>query len=411
MLERFLRYVAIDTQSAVDSSTYPSTEKQLDLSRLLVDELRAIGLEDVELTEPGYVFATLPGHGARRADGRADRPRRHDPGHARHGRPADRPPRVGGRADPPSGRSVPGARPGGDARRSPSRLGHDLVTSDGTTLLGADDKAGVAAIMTAVAQLVRDDAPRATARIAFTVDEEVGKGTDHFDLDAFGADVAYTFDGSGLGEIEMESFSAYQLKLTIKGVGVHPGTAKGRLVNAVKLARGRRRGAAARRRSRRRRRRGARASSIRCASPAGRRRRRSGSSCATTTTTGSTSTSSVVRRLATRSSAREPRASFTLDVEEQYRNMRKVLDRHPEIVARRRGGDPARGRRAGAHHHPRRHRRRAADGEGAADAEPLHRRAALPLAARVGVAPGHGRGRGDVRRAREALGRAGRATG
>ena len=115
------------------------------------------------------------------------------------------------------------------------RVGQDLVTSDGTTLLGADDKAGVAAIMTAVAHLVHDDAPRATARIAFTVDEEVGKGTDHFDLDAFGADFAYTFDGSGLGELEIETFSAYQLRLTIKGVGVHPGTAKDRLVNAVKL--------------------------------------------------------------------------------------------------------------------------------------------------------------------------------
>jgi tripeptide aminopeptidase len=115
------------------------------------------------------------------------------------------------------------------------RVGHDLVTSDGTTLLGADDKAGVAVIVTAVEELLRDDAPRATARIAFTVDEEVGKGTDHFDLDAFGADLAYTFDGSGLGEIENESFSAYQLRLTVKGVGVHPGTAKGRLVNALKL--------------------------------------------------------------------------------------------------------------------------------------------------------------------------------
>ena len=115
------------------------------------------------------------------------------------------------------------------------KLGHDLVTSDGTTLLGADDKAGVAIIVTAARRLLAEDGPRATARIAFTVDEEVGRGTDHFDLAAFGADLAYTFDGSGLGEVETETFSAYQLALTIDGVGVHPGTAKGRLVNALKL--------------------------------------------------------------------------------------------------------------------------------------------------------------------------------
>jgi tripeptide aminopeptidase len=117
-----------------------------------------------------------------------------------------------------------------------ARLGHDLVTSDGRTLLGADDKAGVAEIMSAVAALARDDRPRATARVVFTVDEEVGHGTDHLDLGLVGADVAYTLDGSGLGEIEVESFSAYQVKVLITGVGTHPGSAKGRMVNAVKLA-------------------------------------------------------------------------------------------------------------------------------------------------------------------------------
>jgi tripeptide aminopeptidase len=331
LLERFLRYVAIDTQSAVDSSTYPSTEKQLDLSRILVDELQALGLEDAELTEPGYVFATLPGS-------------------------VSEAPTVGLIAHVDTTPDTPGTgvRPivhrawAGETIRLPGdpsqildpaempaladKLGQDLVTSDGTTLLGADDKAGVAAIMTAVAELVRDDAPRATARIAFTVDEEVGKGTDHFDLAVFGADLAYTFDGSGLGEIETESFSAYQLKLTIKGVGVHPGTAKGRLVNAVKLL-----------------------ADVVAALP------RDGLSPETTEEregyvhpmrlAGGTSEATVwfiardhdddllekhvevVRQLATEIVGREPRASFTLDLEEQYRNMRKVLDRHPEIVA------------------------------------------------------------------------------
>jgi tripeptide aminopeptidase len=330
VLERFLRYVVIDTQSAVDSTTYPSTEKQLDLSRLLVDELRALGLEDVELTEPGYVFATLPGsvpdaptvgliaHVDTTPDtpGRGVRPIVH---HAWSGDTISLPGDSSQLLDPAEMPAL------GD------KLGHDLVTSDGTTLLGADDKAGVAAIMTAVAHLVRDDAPRAAARIAFTVDEEIGKGTDHFDLDAFGADLAYTFDGSGLGEIETESFSAYQLKLTIKGVGVHPGTAKGRLVNAVKLL-----------------------ADVVAALP------REGLSPETTEgregyvhpmrLAGGTAEATVwfiardhdderleehvdvVRRLATEIIGREPRASFTLDVEEQYRNMRKVLDRHPEIV-------------------------------------------------------------------------------
>ena len=331
LLERFLRYVAIDTQSAVDSPTYPSTEKQLDLSRLLVDELLTLGVEDAELTEPGYVFATLPG----------TVPDAPTVGLIAH---VDTTPDTPGTGVRPivhrawAGETI--RLPGDpsqvlDPAEMPAladRRGHDLVTSDGTTLLGADDKAGVAAIMTAVAQLVRDDAPRATARIAFTVDEEIGKGTDHFDLERFGADLAYTFDGSGLGEIETESFSAYQLKLTIKGVGVHPGTAKGRLVNAVKLL-----------------------ADVVAALP------RDGLSPETTEEregyvhpmrlAGGTSEATVwfiardhdddrleehvevVRRLATEIVGREPRASFTLDVEEQYRNMREVLDRHPEIVA------------------------------------------------------------------------------
>ena len=117
------------------------------------------------------------------------------------------------------------------------RVGHDIVTSDGTTLLGADDKAGVAEIMAAAKWLVEHpDVPRARARIAFTVDEEVGHGTDHFDLEHFGADFAYTVDGAVVGEIENETFSAIELKVTFTGVGVHPGSAKGKLVNPVKLA-------------------------------------------------------------------------------------------------------------------------------------------------------------------------------
>jgi tripeptide aminopeptidase len=237
VLERFLRYVQVDTQARYDSDTHPSSLKQLDLVRQLADELRALGVRDVEIAEHGYVFATLPAVDTEGA------------------------PTVGLIAHVDTSPDAPGAgvKPqvwrdydGGELRLpgdpeqvlSPEtsallaeRIGHDIVTSDGTTLLGADDKAGVAEIMAAVAYLTaHPELPRPPVRIAFTVDEEVGHGTDHFDLDRFGADHAYTLDGQKVGEIENETFSAIGMTVTFKGRGVHPGTAKSKLVNAVKLA-------------------------------------------------------------------------------------------------------------------------------------------------------------------------------
>jgi tripeptide aminopeptidase len=235
VLERFLRYVRIDTQGAYRTSRRPSTEKQLDLSRLLVEELRALGVDDTELTDSSNVFATVPG-----IDG--------SPivGLIAH---VDTTPDVMGTGVSPIVHRAWGGEPielPGDSRQvlDPALLpelrereGHDLVTSDGTTLLGADDKAGIAEIMAAVAYLVRSPGRRhATLRVAFTVDEEVGRGAEGFDLAAFGADVAYTLDGSGLGELEVETFSASSVRVVIHGSAVHPGTAKGKLVNAVKLA-------------------------------------------------------------------------------------------------------------------------------------------------------------------------------
>jgi tripeptide aminopeptidase len=234
VLDRFLRYVRVDTQSDIDSETYPSTAKQLDLGRMLAEELRAAGLEDVELTERGYVFATLPGsHGPTvgliaHMDTSADESgtdvkpqlvKNYDgsdlvlPGDPRKVlRPADNPILAG-------------------------RVGHDIVTTDGTTLLGADDKAGVAEIMGAVAYLAaHPELEHAPIRVAFTVDEEVGRGVDHFDIEAFGADFAYTLDGSELGRIDDENFSAADVRIRIEGHSVHPGTAKDKLVNAIKLA-------------------------------------------------------------------------------------------------------------------------------------------------------------------------------
>ena len=237
VLERFLRYARIDTQAARSSDTYPSTLKQLDLCRLLADELRALGLDDTELTEHGYVFATLPGVDA--ADGPVVGLIAHvDTSPDAPGSPVD--PQIW--PDYDGGELV---LPGDPTQiLSPAtssllaeRVGHDIVTSDGTTLLGADDNAGVAEIMAAVAWFVaHPDVARAKARIGFTVDEEVGRGTEHFDLDHFGADFAYTFDGQTVGEIENETFSAVELTITFHGVGVHPGMAKGKLVNPVKLA-------------------------------------------------------------------------------------------------------------------------------------------------------------------------------
>jgi tripeptide aminopeptidase len=234
VLDRFLRYVRIDTQSQEDADTFPSTAKQLDLSRLLVAELREIGLEDVVLDDWGYVFATLPG----------------TPGAPVIGLVAhvDTSPESPGTGVSPivheDYAGGPIVLPGDptqvlDPEELPElakRVGHDIVTSDGTTLLGADDKAGVAEIMAAVAHLRGRSEPRATLRVAFTVDEEVGRGVEHFDLERFGAEVAYTLDGSSIAELETETFSARQLKVFVTGRGEHPGTAKGKMVSALRLA-------------------------------------------------------------------------------------------------------------------------------------------------------------------------------
>jgi tripeptide aminopeptidase len=235
VLERLLRYARIDTQAAYRMPKRPSTEKQLDLSRLLVEELRDFGLEDARLTEDWNVFASLPGVEGAPAVGLIAH--------------VDTTPDVTGENVSPivhrSWGGEPIRLPGDDRQvldpellpELAARVGHDIVTSDGTTLLGADDKAGIAEIMAAVAFLIRHpERPRAPVRIAFTVDEEVGRGAEDFDLEAFGADVAYTLDGSGLGELEIETFSAKSIRVTIHGLSVHPGTAKGKLVNAVKLA-------------------------------------------------------------------------------------------------------------------------------------------------------------------------------
>jgi tripeptide aminopeptidase len=235
-LERFLRYARIDTQSDQRSTTVPSTAKQLELSRLLLRELEEIGLADAELDEHGYVLATLPATTERQIPTIAL---------LAHVDVSPAAPSAG--VEPHVVTYAGGVLPlpgdpgvALDPDRSPeltAHVGHDLVTSDGTTLLGADDKAGIAEIMAAAAYLVRNpQIEHGPVRICFTHDEEIGRGTDHLDLERLGAAAAYTLDGSTAGEIEDESFNALEATVTFRGISVHTGTAKGRLVNAVKVA-------------------------------------------------------------------------------------------------------------------------------------------------------------------------------
>jgi tripeptide aminopeptidase len=238
VLDRLLRYVVVDTQSREDSQTYPSTSSQLDLLRLLVDELRGIGLTDAAMDQYGYVFATIP----------ASSPKSNVPaiGFIAH---VDTSPEMSGRDVKPivhrryQGQDLilpddPTAiLRAADIPALADRIGDDIVTASGTTLLGADNKAGVAEIVTAAEYLMtHPDIPHGTIRIAFTPDEEVGAGTKFFDVGRFGARYAYTLDGGSRGELETESFSADAMTLIFHGFNTHPGFAKGRMVNAIKVA-------------------------------------------------------------------------------------------------------------------------------------------------------------------------------
>jgi tripeptide aminopeptidase len=233
--ERFLRYVRIDTQSEEDSESYPSTAKQLDLLRLLADELRALGLDDVSLDASGYVTATLPATVAH------DVPTIAFFAHVDTAREVS-----GANVDPHrfryDGGDIALGSSGSTLRPAESpelqhHVGHELITTDGTTLLGADDKAGIAEIMAAVGYLAANpDLPHGTVKVAFNPDEEIGRGVIHFPVDTFGAVAAYTVDGSTAGEVQTETFSGAQVRMHVKGRAIHPGWAKDELVNAVKLA-------------------------------------------------------------------------------------------------------------------------------------------------------------------------------
>ena len=329
VLSRFLRYARIDTQSEAGVDTSPSTEKQLDLARLLRDELEEIGLDDVKLDEFGYVYGSLPGSASAPPVGLIAH--------------VDTSPDVTGTGvDPIVHAGYDGGRielPKEGVFLDPAELpllqkkiGHDIVTTDGSTLLGADDKAGVAEIMAAVAYLKEHpELEHAPIRVCFTVDEEVAGGADHLDLEAFGARYAYTLDGAEIGEIEAETFNATKVLVAIRGRSTHPGTAKGQLVNAVKLA-----------------------ADFVAALP------RDALSPETTEERegfvhphkiigGAEETYvefivrdhdaakleehlGLIRTLAGEIGEREPRAAVQITEEEQYRNMGEVIDKHPEVI-------------------------------------------------------------------------------
>ena len=237
VLDRFLRYVQVDTRADDSSTACPSTPGQLRLQRLLAGELRELGLPDVTLDEHGYLMATIPATVTRDAP---------PIGFIAH---VDTSPEVSGENVKPI---IHRAWDGGDivlpddptavlrAADHPdlaAQVGNDIVTASGTTLLGADDKAGVAAIVAAAEHLMAHPGiPHGVIRIGFTPDEEIGRGANLFDVGRFGAACAYTLDGGNCGELEFESFSADAMRVTFIGFNTHPGYAKGQMVNAVKAA-------------------------------------------------------------------------------------------------------------------------------------------------------------------------------
>jgi tripeptide aminopeptidase len=234
IVERFKRYIAIDTRSDENSQTCPSTKGQLELGALLVKELKELGLEDAKQDENGYVYATLKSNMDKKVP---------TIGFIAH---LDTSPDMDGKCTNPQIITYEG----GDIKLNEEYsitvkefpflkdlMGKELITTDGTTLLGADDKAGIAAIMDAVEYLVtHPEIKHGDVKIAFTPDEEIGRGADLFDVEGFGADFAYTIDGGPLGELEYENFNAASAKIQIQGKNVHPGTAKNIMINALRIA-------------------------------------------------------------------------------------------------------------------------------------------------------------------------------
>jgi len=330
--ERFLRYVQIDTQSDLSSTTFPSTEKQKNLSKILVQELLDLGITDAHLDEHGYVYATIPSNTDKQVpvicfcshvdtspdcSGTNVKPLIHENYQGQDLSLPEDPSVVIKFAEHPDLKN---------------QIGHDIITASGTTLLGADDKAGVAEIMDAARILMaHPEIKHGKIKILFTPDEEIGRGVDYVDLQKLGADFGYTMDGEKAGTIEDETFSADGVKLTIHGVSVHPGFAKNKMISALKIA-----------------------GEIIESLPK--------NSLSPETTSGKegfihpngihggvdqTEIDFIIRDHNTNKLAEHeatlkaivasvmskyPSASFDFKVQEQYRNMKEILDQHPEIM-------------------------------------------------------------------------------
>jgi tripeptide aminopeptidase len=330
--ERFLRYVVIDTQSDASSSTCPSTEKQKDLGRLLASELKAIGLADAHLDEHGYVYATIPANTGKSVpvicfcshmDTSPDCTGTNvKPQIVKNYRGGD----IALPADPVQVIRV------AEHPELKNQIGNDIITTDGTTLLGADNKAGVAEIMDAAHFFINNpQVKHGTIKILFTPDEEIGRGVDKVDLKKLGADFAYTIDGETAGHIEDETFSADGATITIEGVSTHPGFAKGKMEHAIKIA----------------------AAII---------DRLPKDTCSPETTEdkqgflhpigisgaleqatigfivrdftneGLTEKEQLLENIVRDVMKDYPRSTYKMQIKEQYRNMKQVIDRHPEIV-------------------------------------------------------------------------------
>ncbi len=331
--ERFLRYVTIDTQSDPDSPTTPSSEKQKDLGRLLVTELHEIGLADAALDEHGYVYATLPATSDKAV-----------PAICFCSHMDTSPECPGADVKPQVVRDYQGGDivlPGDPSQvirfaEHPAlkhQIGNNIVTADGTTLLGADNKAGVAEIVDAIRFLKQNpQIPHGVIKVLFTPDEEIGRGVDKVDLVRLGADFAYTIDGETAGNVEDETFSADAATVTVQGVSAHPGFAKGAMENAVKIA-----------------------ARIVELLPK--------DTCSPETTegregfvhplavhaeldratlkfilrdfseSGLKDKAALLERTVERALQDFPRSSYRLEIAQQYRNMKEVLDRHPKVVA------------------------------------------------------------------------------
>ncbi|MGF0538401.1 peptidase T [Agrobacterium sp. ES01] len=332
VLSRLLRYVVIDTQSDPESDAQPSTEKQKDLSRLLAAELQAMGLKDAHMDEHGNVYATIPSNVDKAVPAIC---------FCSH---VDTAPDFTGTGVKPQ---VVKAYAGGDIQlvgdssqvirmadhaELKNQIGNDIVTTDGTTLLGADDKAGVAEIMTAAQFLIdHPEIPHGDVKILFTTDEEIGRGADKVDLKKLGATFGYTMDGSTIGEIENETFSADGVDIEITGVSMHPGTARGVMENAIKIA-----------------------ADIVARLPKDKAPETTGGRDGfihPTDISGSMDSAhlqfiirdfaeqglhekeDLLKQIAEDVLKAYPGSSMTFKVRQQYRNMKEVLDQHPEVIA------------------------------------------------------------------------------